>query len=107
LNPEVRRVPLAVLIDDGTASGAEIVAAALQDHGRARIFGRRTMGRGSIQTIRPLGSGLGAMKFTTAYWTSPSGRQIDGKGVDPDVSLDTVADGNAVVQVAAAALLSR
>lgn len=68
---------------------------------------RSAMGRGSIQTIRPFGPGLGAIKFTTAYWTAPSGRQIDGKGVDPDVPLDTVADASAVVQVAAAALLSR
>lgn len=63
-------------------TAAEIVAAALQDHRRARVFGRPTAGRGSIQTIRPMQKG--AIKFTTAYWISPGGRSIQGNGVAPD-----------------------
>ncbi|MDA8452051.1 S41 family peptidase [Acidovorax sp. NCPPB 3859] len=82
LPPQIRTMALAVLVDADTASGAEIVAAALQDHRRARVFGRPTAGRGSIQTIRPMQKG--AIKFTTAYWMSPGGRSIQGNGVAPD-----------------------
>ncbi|AVS99129.1 peptidase S41 [Paracidovorax avenae] len=82
LPPQIRTMALAVLVDADTASGAEIVAAALQDHRRARVFGRPTAGRGSIQTIRPMQKG--AIKFTTAYWISPGGRSIQGNGVAPD-----------------------
>lgn len=81
----LRSLPLAVLVDGDTASGAEIVAAALQDHGRAVIVGQRTQGRGSIQTVRPL-SERGALKYTTAVWESPSGARLEGRGVVPDVA---------------------
>jgi carboxyl-terminal processing protease len=86
LPPALRRVPLVVLVDESTASGAEIVAAALRDHGRAALVGHATYGRGSIQTIMPLSSG-GAMKITTATYTTPSGSAIAGKGLQPDVAV--------------------
>ncbi|RYY71708.1 MAG: hypothetical protein EOO24_48700, partial [Comamonadaceae bacterium] len=73
---EVRSLPLAVLVDAGNASCAEIVAAALQDHKRATIVGRTTYGRASIQTLTPLQ--IGGIKFTSSCWTSPQGRTIHG-----------------------------
>lgn len=79
---QARAVPMAVLIDGATLSGGEIVAASLQDHKRALVIGRPTIGRASIQTIRPLQ--MGAVKFTTGYWLSPLGRKIQGSGVVPD-----------------------
>lgn len=79
----VRDLPLVVLVDEGTASGAEIVAAALRDHKRARIVGRKTFGRTSIQTYRPFGTDYG-IKFTTAYWYPPSLEKLDKVGVLPD-----------------------
>lgn len=82
----IRKLPLAVLVDGGTASGGEIVAAALQDHRRASVVGRTTYGRASIQTITPLS--IGAMKYTSSYWTSPAGRNINGQGVTPDVLVE-------------------
>ncbi len=88
LPPELRTMPVAVLVDEGTASGAELVAMALQDHRRARVLGRPTWGRGSIQTVRLLPGG-GAIKYTTAHWESPSGRRLSPQGVQPDQLLDT------------------
>jgi carboxyl-terminal processing protease len=79
---EFKSIPLVVLIDRGTAAGAEIIAAALKDHQRATLIGQQTFGRGSIQTITPL-PGSGAIKFTSAYWKSPSGTDIHGTGVQP------------------------
>ncbi len=84
LAPALRRLPLVVLVDEATASGAEIVAAALRDHGRAVIVGHVTYGRGSIQTLMALPSG-GAMKITTAFYTTPSGSALQGQGIKPDV----------------------
>lgn len=78
------RYPLAVLVDEGTASAAEIVAGALQDRGRARIFGRRTFGKGSVQTLIEL-EDRSALKLTVARYLTPSGRSIDGSGIAPDV----------------------
>jgi carboxyl-terminal processing protease len=76
--------PLTVLVNAGSASASEIVAGALQDHGRARILGERTYGKGSVQTVMPLGGGS-AIKLTTSRYLTPSGRSINGRGVDPDV----------------------
>ncbi|WP_374663881.1 S41 family peptidase [Ramlibacter sp.] len=86
LDPAIRRLPLAVLVDGATASGAEIVAAALQEHRRAPVVGQRTFGRASIQTVTPLQ--LGGIKYTSAYWTSPGGRRLHGNGITPDTLLD-------------------
>jgi carboxyl-terminal processing protease len=77
-------LPLVVLINGGSASSSEIVAAALQDHRRAVLVGARSFGKGSVQTVVPL-SNNGAMRFTTARYYTPSGRSIQGLGVKPDV----------------------
>ena len=82
LPAELQSMPVAVLVDNVTASGAEIVTAALQDHKRAVVIGRPTFGRASIQTVRPLQ--IGGMKITTAYYFPPGGRKIQGVGVTPD-----------------------
>ena len=79
--------PLVVLVDRGSASGAEIVAGALRDHGRATLMGERTFGKGSVQTVVPLRDGL-ALKLTTSRYFTPSGASIHERGIDPDVSLD-------------------
>ena len=79
----VRGIPLAVLVDEETAAGAELIAAALKDHQRATIIGRRTFGRGSLQTITELAPGSGAIKFTSGYWESPLGTRLHGNGVQP------------------------
>ena len=78
--------PLVVLVDRGSASGAEIVAGALRDHGRATLMGERTFGKGSVQTVVPLRGGL-ALKLTTSRYFTPSGASIHDRGIDPDVSL--------------------
>jgi carboxyl-terminal processing protease len=78
---------LIVLINGGSASASEIVAGALQDHHRAIILGTRSFGKGSVQTIIPLGSN-GALRLTTARYYTPSGRSIQAKGIDPDVVVE-------------------
>jgi carboxyl-terminal processing protease len=80
-------IPVVVLVDGGTASAAEILAGALQDHHRAVLLGRRTFGKGSVQTVMPLSSGR-AIKLTTSRYFTPSGRSINGRGIDPDETLD-------------------
>jgi carboxyl-terminal processing protease len=80
-------LPIVVLIDGGTASASEIVAGALQDHHRAVIMGTRSFGKGSVQTIIPL-AGAGAMRLTTARYFTPSGRSIQGHGIDPDILVE-------------------
>ncbi len=90
-------LPLVVLINGGSASASEIVAGALQDHRRAVIMGTTSFGKGSVQTIIPL-SGNGAMRLTTARYYTPSGRSIQGTGIDPDIvveqaRLETVENG--------------
>jgi carboxyl-terminal processing protease len=78
---------LIVLVNGGSASASEIVAGALQDHHRATILGTRSFGKGSVQTIIPLGSN-GALRLTTARYYTPSGRSIQAKGIDPDVVVE-------------------
>src|SRR5215472_2300064 len=79
--------PLVVLVNGGSASASEIVAGALKDHGRALLVGRRTYGKGSVQTVMPLTHG-GAVKLTTSRYFTPSGASIHGKGIVPDVLED-------------------
>ena len=80
-------LPIVVLINGGSASASEIVAGALQDHGRAILLGTKTFGKGSVQTIVPL-SGHGAMRLTTARYYTPSGRSIQAVGIEPDIAVE-------------------
>ncbi len=80
-------LPIIVLINGGSASASEIVAGALQDHGRAIIMGTRSFGKGSVQTIIPL-SGSGAMRLTTSRYYTPSGRSIQATGIEPDIEVE-------------------
>ena len=84
LPPGIKSVPMVVLVDGGTASASEIVAGALQDHKRAIVMGTQTFGKGSVQTIVPLGHNTG-LKLTTARYYTPNGRSIQAKGIEPDV----------------------
>jgi carboxyl-terminal processing protease len=79
--------PIIVLINGGSASASEIVAGALQDHKRATLVGTRSFGKGSVQTIIPLGGGNGALRLTTARYFTPSGRSIQAKGISPDIEV--------------------
>jgi carboxyl-terminal processing protease len=79
-------IPLAVLINEGTASAAEIVAGALKDHRRALIVGTKSFGKGSVQTVLPLRDGR-AIKLTTARYFTPSGNSIQADGIQPDVEV--------------------
>ncbi|MCK4867407.1 MAG: S41 family peptidase, partial [Alphaproteobacteria bacterium] len=79
-------LPMVVLINSGSASASEIVAGALQDHRRAILLGTRSFGKGSVQTIMPLGRD-GAMKLTTQRYYTPSGRSIQAKGIEPDIKV--------------------
>ncbi len=79
--------PIIVLINGGSASASEIVAGALQDHRRVTVLGTRSFGKGSVQTIIPLGSGNGALRLTTARYFTPSGRSIQAKGIVPDIEV--------------------
>ncbi|WP_331488022.1 S41 family peptidase [Luteimonas kalidii] len=78
--------PVVVIIDAGSASASEVLAGALHDNRRARIVGSRSFGKGSVQTVMPLGNG-DAVKLTTARYFTPSGRSIQARGIDPDVVL--------------------
>ena len=89
----MKTVPLVVLVNEGSASASEIVAGALQDHKRATIMGNQTFGKGSVQTVRPLGPDTG-IKLTTARYYTPSGKSIQAKGIIPDVMVDETLEGS-------------
>ncbi|MBY0268745.1 MAG: S41 family peptidase [Burkholderiales bacterium] len=98
LPKEAKTVPMVVLVNGGSASASEIVAGALQDHDRAVIMGQQTFGKGSVQTILPLGNNT-AIKLTTARYYTPKGRSIQAKGITPDIPLDEFATDRAALKL--------
>ena len=98
LPPEIKSVPMVVLVNSGTASASEIVSGALQDHQRAVIMGQQTFGKGSVQTILPLGNDT-AIKLTTARYFTPSGRSIQARGITPDIPLAEPGEDLAALQL--------
>jgi carboxyl-terminal processing protease len=84
---QTKNKPIIVLVNGGSASASEIVAGALQDHKRATILGTRSFGKGSVQTIIPLGNNNGALRLTTARYYTPSGKSIQAKGIVPDIEV--------------------
>jgi len=98
LSPISKTVPMIVVVNGGSASASEIVAGALQDHGRAKVLGTQTFGKGSVQTILPLNNNT-AIKLTTARYYTPSGRSIQAKGIEPDYVVTETPDGDIVERV--------
>ena len=92
------RIPLVVLIDNNSASASEIFAAAIQENGRGVVVGRRSYGKGTVQTHFPLRSVKGNLKLTTAHFYSPTGRKMSGQGVIPDVAVSRVHERSATSQ---------
>jgi carboxyl-terminal processing protease len=85
----IPNMPIVILINEGSASAAEIVAGALQDHKRAIIIGTRSFGKGTVQTILPI-NGSSAIKLTTAIYYTPMGRSIQAKGIEPDINVEDI-----------------
>ena len=98
LPAEIKTLPMVVLVNGGSASASEIVAGALQDHNRAVVMGQQTFGKGSVQTILPLGNNT-AIKLTTARYYTPNGRSIQAKGITPDILLEGAIDKNASLRL--------
>jgi carboxyl-terminal processing protease len=94
LPAEALKVPMVVLVNGGSASASEIVAGALQDHKRAVVMGQTTFGKGSVQTILPLGNNT-AIKLTTARYYTPNGRSIQARGIIPDIPLEELSSARA------------
>ncbi|PZO27037.1 MAG: peptidase S41, partial [Betaproteobacteria bacterium] len=98
LSPIAKTVPMIVVVNGGSASASEIVAGALQDHGRAKVLGTQTFGKGSVQTILPLNNNT-AIKLTTARYYTPNGRSIQAKGIEPDYVVTETPEGDIVERV--------
>ena len=89
MNTSPHSYPIVILVNEGSASAAEIVAGALQDHKRAVVVGVKTFGKGSVQTVMPLRNGA-ALRLTTAIYYTPSGHSIQAKGIEPDIVVERV-----------------